>query len=722
MTVVAPRCWCGNTTLEPFSPEYVRCPVCDTLVTSVAFADDIAAVTDHDQGFYGREYWFSHQEQDLGFTNITDRARADLPERCLHWLSALLKYKLPPGRTLELGSAHGGFVALMQWAGFEASGLELSPWVVDFARRTFDVPMLLGTLERQQITAGSLDAIALMDVLEHLPDPVGTMRRALELLKPDGLLLIQTPCYVEGRTYADMVSASDPFLEQLKAIQHLYLYSPRAIRMLFRDLGAEHVVSESAIFTHYDQFVVVSRVARPVHEPEAIADALSASARGRMVLALLDERARARDASARTAELAAQLAASEADRAARLDVIERQGSELGRIPHLEALLAASEADRAARLDVIERQGSELGRIPHLEALLAASEADRAARLAIIERQDAQIGGLQDRLVSAGRLVGETGRVIGRLVLGRRWLTLQSLLSAPTAVRERDELRQQREDLVRQAYAHAQIAQVELRRRYHDLVRRGAPLPTFADVEFQCYSQNSEDGILLYIFSLISTTTRKVVEICAGNGVECNAANLIVNHGWQGLLFDGDEANVGCAKAFYSTARRTFVSPPTVVHAWITAENINDLVIAHGFSGAIDLLSIDVDGNDYWILKALSCVQPAVIVVEFSALCGPERAATMSYQPDYKLDRSKQPYRCGASLAAFVTLLKPRGYRLIGVQSLGFNAFFVREGLGNELLPEIAASECYLRTPRLHVWEPKYLDMIVNGTPERWEDV
>lgn len=285
-----------------------------------------------------------------------------------------------------------------------------------------------------------------------------------------------------------------------------------------------------------------------------------------------------------------------------------------------------------------------------------------------------------------------------------------------------ELRQQHEDLARHASAHAQIAQVELRLRYQDLARSSAQLPAFGDVEFQCYSQNGEDGILLYIFSLIGTTTRKAVEICAGNGVECNSANLIINHGWQALLFDGDEANVTHARGFYATSRRTFISPPTVTQAWITAENVNDLVVGQGFSGAIDLLSLDLDGNDYWILKALTVVQPAVIVVEFSALCGPERSATMSYKPDYKLDFSRQPYRCGASLAAFVKLLKPRGYRLVGVQSLGFNAFFVREGLGTDVLSEVTPSECYRRTPRLHVWEQKYLDMIVDGTPERWEDV
>ena len=293
-------------------------------------AADIATVKDDDRDFYGREYWFSHQEQDLGFTNITLRARTDLSERGLHWLRVLLKYKLPPGHSLELGAAHGGFVALMRWAGFEATGLELSPWVVDYAHRTFDVPMLLGKLEDQQLAASSLDVIALMDVLEHLLDPVGTMRRCLELLKPEGLLLIQTPRYVEGRSHDQLIAEGDPFVDQLKATQHLYLFSEGSVRELFRRVGANFVAFEPAIFAHYDMFLAVSREPVAPYTADAIATALSASPSGRLVLALLDLDDRYRDARSRTAALDAQLAASEADRAARLRVIERQGSELDR--------------------------------------------------------------------------------------------------------------------------------------------------------------------------------------------------------------------------------------------------------------------------------------------------------------------------------------------------------------------------------------------------------
>jgi hypothetical protein len=270
-------------------------------------------------------------------------------------------------------------------------------------------------------------------------------------------------------------------------------------------------------------------------------------------------------------------------------------------------------------------------------------------------------------------------------------------------------------------ADAQITQVLLRLKYQDLARNGIGLPDFSDVEFRCYSQNGEDGILLYIFSLLGTTNRRVVEICAGDGIECNAANLIINHGWQGLLIDGDTDQVGRGRAFYSTCRTTWVAPPTFINAWLTAENVDALVASTGFGGPIDLLSLDLDGNDYWIWKALDCIRPRAVVLEFNGSCGPERSLTMSYQPDFRLDPTVVPSRCGASLPAFVKLGREKGYRLVGVQSLGFNAFFIQDGLEEKLLPERSARECYARTPRISGWAPGWLDAILAGE-QAWEDV
>ncbi|MGA9351781.1 MAG: hypothetical protein WBW48_23680, partial [Anaerolineae bacterium] len=152
-------------------------------------------------------------------------------------------------------------------------------------------------------------------------------------------------------------------------------------------------------------------------------------------------------------------------------------------------------------------------------------------------------------------------------------------------------------------------QMLLSLKYREFLHNGVPLPSFEDVEFRAFSQNGEDGILLFIFSLIGTTNRKAVEICAGDGIECNTANLIVNHGWNALLFDGSEENIRRGRQFYSTCKDTALWPPTLVNTWITVENVNPLIINNGYEGDIDLLSLDLDGVDYWIWKAITCITP-----------------------------------------------------------------------------------------------------------------
>ena len=237
----APACWCGNSDLGDFSPDYLRCPRCETLVLRRMPGEDVTAVGPDEAGLYGKGYWFDHQEKDVGFPNITQRSRADLPERCVHWLRAVLKYKVPPAKTLELGAAHGGFVALLRLAGFDAKGLELSPWIADYARRTFGVPMLQGSIERQPLEPGSLDVVAMMDVIEHLPDPIGTLRACVRLLKPDGVLFVQTPQYPESASLEQLQATGATFVQHLRPQEHLHLFSRRAAAEL-SDAWLPHVV------------------------------------------------------------------------------------------------------------------------------------------------------------------------------------------------------------------------------------------------------------------------------------------------------------------------------------------------------------------------------------------------------------------------------------------------------------------------------------------------
>lgn len=218
--------------------------------------------------------------------------------------------------------------------------------------------------------------------------------------------------------------------------------------------------------------------------------------------------------------------------------------------------------------------------------------------------------------------------------------------------------------------------------------------------FRIYSQHDEDGILLYIFSLIGTVNKKCVEVCAGNGMECNTANLIVNHRWTGLLMDGNKENIDKAKEFYRKNKNTMFWPPSIVQAWITRENINELIAQNGFEGEIDLLSLDIDGNDYWIWKAIDVISPRVIVLEYNHLLGPDRSLTVPYDPAFVAEFTEygSDY-AGASLTAFVKLGHNKGYRLVGTNSIGTNAFFIRNDIKHSWLPEISAKACFFH-PRV----------------------
>ena len=302
MGVTHRACWCGGGTLPAFGPRYGRCADCGTLVAHEA-PDLRPAPAGSEEGFYGREYWRQHQEQDLGLPGIAQRARDDLAGRCLHWLRALLAHRVPPARVLEVGSGHGAFVALLRQAGFDATGLELSPWVVEFARSAFDVPVLLGPLERHAIAPGSLDVVVMNDVVEHLPDPAATLAQVGALLAPGGMLMLQTPSAPEDVSHAQLQRAGDSFLKMMDEEGHLFLFSQRAIVRLLQEAGLTAVRFLPAFFG-YDMALLAGRQPLPEVAPAQMEAALLSTPGGRMALALLDK---ARESDSRRQRTIAQL-------------------------------------------------------------------------------------------------------------------------------------------------------------------------------------------------------------------------------------------------------------------------------------------------------------------------------------------------------------------------------------------------------------------------------
>lgn len=209
-------------------------------------------------------------------------------------------------------------------------------------------------------------------------------------------------------------------------------------------------------------------------------------------------------------------------------------------------------------------------------------------------------------------------------------------------------------------------------------------------EQSVYSQNGEDGILEFLFSVVGTETNRFVEFGVGDGSECNGAFLALDRGWTGLMLEGDAALAETARARFAAAG----ADVTAVAAFVTADTINRLLADHGMQGEIDLLSVDVDGNDYWILDAIDVVRARIVVVEYNASFGPDTSVTIPYDPAFVRPRDNRLYH-GASLTAFEHWGARRGYRLVGCDSLGVNAFFVRSDLGsiNEL-PSLSPSQAW----------------------------
>ena len=218
-----------------------------------------------------------------------------------------------------------------------------------------------------------------------------------------------------------------------------------------------------------------------------------------------------------------------------------------------------------------------------------------------------------------------------------------------------------------------------------------------DTGFRNYSMHEEDGMLLYIFAAVGMGRRLFADIGAGNGLaNNNCANLAINFGWHGLFIDAHRGRIDSGRAYYHKQKDTKLFPPLFVDAFVKRENINEIIADQGIKGEIDLLSIDIDGNDYWIWEALSVIQPRVVVIEIRVEFG-LRQIVVPYDAAYQTPDDNPDYG-GASLAAMTSLARAKGYRLVGANGYGFNAFYVKNGCGDDILPEVSV-ESILSHPR-----------------------
>jgi hypothetical protein len=216
--------------------------------------------------------------------------------------------------------------------------------------------------------------------------------------------------------------------------------------------------------------------------------------------------------------------------------------------------------------------------------------------------------------------------------------------------------------------------LDLQIKLADIAVRVNPPDDFDSSGFRVSSQWNEDGLIQYLVARGQVTNRTFVEFGVGDYSEANTRFLIQKDNWGGLILDCVRDNIEKVRNSELYWRYRLKA----VQAFVDADNVNRLLAAHGMSGDLGLLSIDVDGVDYWIWEAITVVSPQIVICEYNGIFGPDAAVTVPYDPVF--DRTQKHYSwlyAGASLAALKELGQRKGYTLVGTSAGGNNAFFVR---------------------------------------------
>ena len=199
----------------------------------------------------------------------------------------------------------------------------------------------------------------------------------------------------------------------------------------------------------------------------------------------------------------------------------------------------------------------------------------------------------------------------------------------------------------------------------------------SEVEFQVYSQWGEDGIIDWLVSKSPDIPKSFLEIGTENYKESNTRFLLLNKNWDGFIIEADKSSVKDIKSQRIYWRHNL----TVENKFVSQNNINTIIKKNNIPRKLGLLSLDIDGVDYWILKKLSVLDPSIIICEYNSLFGQKKAITVPYKNNYI--RSNEHFSnlfYGASIRAFIDLLKKRNYFFIGTNSAGNNAFFVKQNI------------------------------------------
>jgi hypothetical protein len=211
-------------------------------------------------------------------------------------------------------------------------------------------------------------------------------------------------------------------------------------------------------------------------------------------------------------------------------------------------------------------------------------------------------------------------------------------------------------------------------------------------EFQITSQWGEDGIIQYLIKYIEIPNKTFIEFGVESYKECNTRFLLQNNNWNGLIIDGSEKLINEIKAENIHWKYDLKA----VTNFITKENIDNIFIENNIKGDIGLLSIDIDGNDYWVWEKISVIKPRIIIAEYNSLFGNKASVSIPYNKDFVRGVNMPVSYYGASITALTYLANSKGYSLVYGNKAGNNVFYVRKDLLNEHVKEIQIEQAYVK--------------------------
>lgn len=212
-----------------------------------------------------------------------------------------------------------------------------------------------------------------------------------------------------------------------------------------------------------------------------------------------------------------------------------------------------------------------------------------------------------------------------------------------------------------------------------------------DYEFKVFSQWGEDGIIQHLIKSIEIKNKTFIEFGVEDFFESNCRFLLMKDDWKGFVIDGSKSNISRLKNSYFYWKHDLEA----VNAFITKENIEDILSTSGFENDLGILSIDLDGNDYYILQAIKSFNPRILICEFNSVFGATAKISIPYQADF--NRTKAHHSnlyWGASLGAMTYLANEKGYSLVGTNTAGNNAFYVRNDLLNNNVEVLSVEAAY----------------------------